>query len=335
MTSSASNAQVRSDKQPPATRGGSTETSVQSRISEFLPAAHHFVATHPEEWRLEGNIELEVTNHVLRVHIQDGTLSQYRGDVLELCRGQHADGGWGEHRDDEVSHLRSTAFCTQMLLRANRQLREARVSEAIERAMGLILANQLPDGSWRDPRWHLLDATSVSVGTLLFAVHEPAATEAQRQALRLGMDFILSQRRADGLWYYKPRASPVTISAHLLQKCATYRAGDPLVANSAHALARLQSREGHWDEQNTDHTCDAIRCLMLCASILKEPELRSRVHEAAQRAVSWLMECAVDGGLGDRPGRTPHVERTCDMIDTLLKYRTFQAQLETLVSYWR
>lgn len=316
-----------------ATRAAHEE--LDAELDEFLRSAYHFVGAHPEEWRLDENVDLEVTNHVLRVYIQDGTIAAHAEHVLALARLQREDGGWGDHRDDRESQLRSSAFCAQMLLRANRELRDAELSSTIQRALSFILARQLEDGSWRDHRWHLLDATSVSVGTLLFAVNEPFATDAHRRALQAGMQFVLSQQQPDGLWHYKPTASPVTITAHLLQKCATHGCGDDFVARSGRALMALQDPAGHWDKENTDHTCDSSRCLMLAAATTADRAFIAEVEQTVQRALRWLLDSARDGALGDRPGHTPHVERTCDGIDTILKYRRFRTQCEGMLAFWR
>lgn len=304
-------------------------------LDAFLNGGYRFVEANTQEWKLGSDVDLEVTNHVLRVRIQDGTIADYREDVLAVCACQHSDGGWGNTRDDQVSRLRSTAFCTQMLLRANRQIDHARISRSVALALEFILSAQRQDGSWDDDRWHFLDATSVSVGTLLFAVNESSATLATRTALARGIEFIVTQRHADSLWYYKPTASPVTISAHLLQKCATYGVASPALVESARALLALQDPVGHWDRENIDHTCDASRCLMLVAGVTADPELIRDTHAATTRALSWILATARDGGLANRPGGKPHVERTCDGIDTVLKYRLFSSEHHAIVRFWR
>jgi squalene cyclase len=308
--------------------------SATDRGDKFLRSAYAFIDEHPEEWKLEYDVDLEVLNHVLRVRIQDGSINQHVSHVRALCQIQHDDGGWGDTRDDPVSRLRSTAFCTQMLLRANRVLKDDSIATTIKRALQFILEQQEDNGGWRDHKWHFLDATSVSVGTLLFAVNEPTANEDQRQALQRGMDFIVSQQHSNGLWYYRPTASPVTITAHLLQKCATFGSPEPVIVPAVKQLLALQAAAGHWDQEHIDHTCDATRCLMLSASTDHVKLLGPAVLEASGRAVGWLLDSVSDGGLGDRPGQKPHVERTCDGIDTLLKFRRFQSQHEML-AFWR
>ena len=312
-------------------------SELEKRLDAFMAGGYAFIDAHPEEWRLdvEDNVDLEVTNHVLRVRIQDGTIADHADHVLAMCALQRPDGGWGDRRLDTETQLRSTAFCTQMLLRANRVLDDDTVRATVGRALDYITGHQLADGSWRDGSWHLFDAVSVSVGTLLFAVREPDVTPERQKALDDGMRFILANRAEDARWYYDPDSSPVTISAHLLQKCATFGADRGLVIESAHALLDLQDEAGHWDQENTDHTCDSTRCLMLVASRVEDPALTERVVHAATRAVQWLVDVSVDGAMPNRPGRMPHVERTCDGLDTALKYRSFLDDATRLIGFWR
>jgi prenyltransferase/squalene oxidase-like repeat protein len=304
-------------------------------IRSFISNAYDFIQTHPEEWNLDNDVDLEVLNHVLRVYIQDGTIAAHRETVLRLCENQHTDGGWGGTRDDGESRLRSTAFCAQMLVRANRTLAESAVTGTIRRAVDYIVGQQLADGSWRDHRWHLLDAVSVSVGTLLFVVNEPYTTPADRQSLDRGMAFVRGQQQPDGAWYYKPTASPVTISAHLLQKCVTYGYGADVCVPPLRVILALQDRAGHWDRENIDHTCDASRSLMLTASTPVGRELVEPIHAAAERALSWVIDAAADGGLGDRPKHKPHVERTCDGVDFALKFGRFETERQNMLAFWR
>lgn len=310
---------------------------VMTRFRDFMYDGYQFIDNHPDEWVLTGeqDVDLEVTNHVLRVRIQDGTINQHVTHIHDLCQFQHADGGWGNTRDDPLSRLRSTAFCAQMLLRANRQIRDQGFGTQLKHAVNYLQSKQQPDGSWQDDKWHLLDAVSVSVGTLLFVAHEDFGDEQQTKSLQRGMEFLRHERKSDGLWYYKPKASPVTITAHLLQKFATYGEGKTFIEPSMRALIRLQDNEGHWDKGNTDHTCDATRCLMLCASTIQDSDLLNVVKASADKAIGWLLDNIIDGGIPDRPGRKPHVERTCDGLDTVLKYCHFVAENKRLLQFWQ
>lgn len=310
--------------------------SIDDQINQYLPVAYQFVDDHILEWRLDHDVDLEVTNHVLRVRIQDGTIKNYTQDVLALCKNQHTDGGWGNKRDDKESMLRSTSFCVQMLLRANRILNNQYVQDTIIKGLDYIVGQQLDDGSWRDATWHYLDAVSTSVGTLIFVMNEAFVNERYKNALKKGMEFTISERHENGLWYYKPTGSPVTITAHLLQKCAIYYGGSEINDQSIRELIKLQDEEGHWDNANTDHTCDAIRSMMLTASRSLDKSLIPEVFASACKAINWLtaISQSIGGGLGDRPGDKAHVERTCDGIDAMLKLRQFAADNTQMIKFW-
>jgi squalene cyclase len=197
--------------------------------------------------------------------------------------------------------------------------------------------SQLEDGSWHDLRWHFWDATSVSVGTLIFLVYEPWATPAHREALAQGTHFIIEGQQPDGGWYSELTASPVDTTAHLLQKCILLGVSESVTVPAVELLLSLQHADGYWDGQNVDHTCDAIRCLMLAASSDPGKQYALSVLEASNRALSWLMSCAVDGGVGAYPDSEPNVLFTCDAIDTVLKFQLFHSAYadSTMVSLYR
>jgi prenyltransferase beta subunit len=295
-----------------------------------------FIFSRRNEWALDTNVDLEVTNHVIRVFVQDRSIGKHTDVLLALVAAQHKDGGWGDWRDDELSHERSTAFCVQMLLRAERQVPATWLAQSIEAGLEFIASKQLSNGSWADHRWHTLDATSTSVGTLLFALNDSAQRfERFATVLQRGMLFVHQARDRDGMWFYKPKSSPVTITAHLIQKTVIFYGPSSIEVAAAHRLLELQDPEGHWDSRNIDHTCDATRSLMLTASECASPALTLAVAAAAKRAVDWLIRCTDrSGGLGDRPGREPHVERSCDGLDTLLKFKIFTSQQATLSNFW-
>ena len=309
---------------------------IKDEINSYMSTAYQFISDHPEEWELSNDVDLEVTNHVLRVRIQDKSIESFKKDVLDVCKIQNSDGGWGNRRDDKESKSRSTAFCVQMLLRANRILKDEVIKQRLIEGLDYIIAHQKENGSWEDPTWHFLDATSTSVGTLLFAVNEDFVQEKYKKTLEKGMHFVVSQRHENGLWYYKLSGSPVTITAHLLQKCATYFGHSEIHDQSIRELIKLQHPEGHWDNGNTDHTCDAIRAMMLTASRSEDPNIVNEVFHSSCKAIQWLIKTSqeIGGGLGDRPGKPAHVERTCDGIDSMLKLKQFAEDNTQMIQFW-
>jgi hypothetical protein len=305
-------------------------------LRAFYERASRFVEEHIEESSLAHDVEFEASNHLYRVWVQTGTVDEHVDELLALCDVQHDDGGWGDRRDDSKSRMRQTAFATQMLIRAWRARREERFLASIERGLDHIVVRQHGDGHWEDDRWHLLDATSVSVGTLIFAVNEPrTATDERRGALDRGMEFVYAQRFPDGLWYHKPKGSPVEITAHFLQKLVPYGSPKEMVGRAMEGVLERQHPDGHWDKQDVDSTCDAVRALMLGASTELGHDLRPDVEEASDRGLAWLLAAEQDGGFGSRPWHPPKVLYTCDVVDTALKYEIFHDDPDRLVTYYR
>ena len=305
-------------------------------IDLWLGRAERYVVDHEEQWTPTRDVDFETLNHLMRVWVQGERIGEHRTEVEAACRAQHEDGGWGDRRDETQSQVRSSAFCCQMLLRANRTLNDERVCEAIERAFDFLVAQQEIDGGWSDRRWHRLDATSVSVGTLIFAIREPYRCAAYAQALGRGMSFVAEARASDGLWYHKPTSSPVEITAHLLQKVALYNEGSKDIGRAISGLLEHQDEEGHWDKRDVDSTCDALRSMMLAVGVPGGNELRDDVVTATDRGIAWLGSVqASDGGYGVRPDRPTKVLYTCDVIDTLLKYNAFASGVGSLVGFYQ
>jgi hypothetical protein len=300
-------------------------TIAASKLNRFLSKAEAFLNERRADWDLLGpdDIELETFNHVLRAWIQSGATAQHLAILHRLAAAQHADGGWGDTRDDRRSKTRTTAFVSQMLMRCDRQLASEAFRETARRGVGFLLRTQRPDGSWDDHKWHYLDATSVSVGTLLFAVREPWAGGTEADALKRGMGFVAAEQKDDGLWYHKSRSSPVEITAHFLQKIIPYRGFDQNVAVAMQGLLARQDADGHWDHENVDSTCDATRALMLGIASSADAAMIAGAKGAVERAMTWLLAAARDGSVGARPAQRPSVLYTTDAIDTVWKYRQF------------
>ncbi len=305
-------------------------------VTQFLTRADEYVNQNQTHWSLTRDIDFETVNHVVRVWVQRGDVTAHRAEIDALCSAQHEDGGWGDRRDEPESRVRSSSFCCQMLLRSNRALRDQVIADVVRRGLNFIAGRQDPDGGWTDKRWHRLDATSVSIGTLIFGVRDAEPAPPWSEALDRGMRFIGAQMAVDGLWYHKPSSSPVEITAHLLQKVTLHDPASDLIAPAMRGLLALQDPAGHWDAQDVDSTCDAVRCLMLSTECPGGAELYQPVADAADRAIAWLTGCQdEEGGLGVREGRPARVLYTCDGIDTALKYQTFVAAQRRLEEFYR
>src|SRR3989338_6320171 len=95
------------------------ENSIDERILEYCWIGNEFIANNSQEWKLNYDVDLEVTNHVIRCKASDGTIKDFQQDVRDLIKCQNSDGGWGDTRDDASSKVRSSALTIQMLLRSN------------------------------------------------------------------------------------------------------------------------------------------------------------------------------------------------------------------------
>ena len=217
-----------------------------------------------------------------------------------------------------------------MLLRANRLLGRKRFAEAVASATDYFLDNQRADGSWVDPAWADLDTTShpVSFFNVAMALDDGYRKAEVQKAWKEGIKFIIERQDSDGGWYDNEfHPSGVEITAHLIQDALV---ADLVVANGVSGireacrkgtqrLCEWQTDVGSWDDENIDHTMDCTRSLMLVTRILEDPEHRVSID----RGMEWLMHHKNPHGWGDFPGMETNLERTCDGIDTLLKYKAF------------
>ena len=91
---------------------------------------------------------------------------------------------------------------------------------------------------------------------------------------------------------------------------------------AADSLIAEQAKNGSWDNENTDHTMDACRNLMLVSDTFKTKEKYTPIIE---KGVRWLIDIKNGQGWGDFPDEPSNVERTADGLDTLLKFRRYRS----------
>jgi len=291
-----------------------------------------------------------VTAHALRTLLHLGLARREADEFFALAAVQRADGGWSSQVDDPPSAVWVSAFAALMVARANRILHENGLTRAFERSVDFFLASQGADGTWRDPpTWTTLDATSHPLSFLHVArgqEHRNRAEEIGRAAER-ALAFILPRQAPDGAWrepeFRSPgrvvaSGSPVEMTAHLLEDSLAgvlHAGGNPAVGRAAEGAARWltdhQGLEGSWDGDNVDHTMDAARALMLVGRLLPALEVSATV----ERTIRWLLRIKSPVGWGDFPGEEANVERTCDGVDTLIKYRAYlDADPGAIVRLW-
>lgn len=116
-------------------------------VDELIDREATFFLSQRPGWSLTtGPQTLEVTAHALRVIIHMGKAQELADDFLALATCQHADGGWSSHSTDPISTVWVSAFCSLMLVRGNRLLRDERIAQAVHRSIDYFLATQKDDG---------------------------------------------------------------------------------------------------------------------------------------------------------------------------------------------
>lgn len=306
----------------------------------------YFMSEHPHWSLTKGDQDLELVAHALRVLLHNKTTPQHLSEYLALVECQHADGGWGKMSSDAVSAPWVTAFCALMLIRGNVLLRHPRIAEATRQCVRYFLGTQKEDGRWSDPSWADLDAVShpISYFDVLMALGHQLIDEQTMQAVkagwRKGMRFMLDRQAEDGGWY-DPEFHPtgVEITAHLIQDSivADMVLGNELDVASCcrkgvRKLLSVQAPDGSWDGENVDHTMDCTRSIMLVSTIL---DMRAECDRAIERGLEWVLKHKCEQGWPDFPGMETNLERTCDGLDTLLKFRAYSQPVTTaIVKMW-
>ena len=312
-------------------------------IDTLIKDEYAFFLRERNNWSLTaGPQDLELVAHALRVLLHARTTPDFPDDYRALVACQNEDGGWSPLSSDTESTVWVSAFCGLMLIRGNRSLRHVQLTESVRQAIDYFLDTQHQDGRWVDPAWADLDTTShpVSFFNVVMALGETHRQQEVRHAWQQGMRFIIDNQSPDGGWYDEEfHPSGVEITAHLIQ--------DALVADlvldkqvsgvreacakGATRLCDWQAQAGSWDEENVDHTMDCTRSLMLVTHILED----SHKRETIVRGLSWILDNKNDHGWGDFPGMETNLERTCDGLDTLLKYQAYRnSDTHEVVKLW-
>lgn len=278
------------------------------------------------EWDLTAEKQsLDTTNHVLRVLAQEKAAEQSREAVKRLIAHQHEDGGWGEFSNDAQSGIREAAFCTRNLVTLNRQLKDTEVAASVERAVRYLLDKQEAGGGWLDVLWGRSDSTSISLGALMLAGHDGILSDRIAPAVERGVAFACGMQAEDGGWYdprfkQETRLSPVAWTAHILPKIVVYQGDTEAARKGLDLMANAMDQDGSWDGGDVDHTCDSTRALILGCLVLND----TRYEEKFSKGIEWLMANRNEDGLWSAmPGRPSNLLITCDVYDTLQKYRTY------------
>lgn len=302
------------------------------QIDKLIKDEYAFFLQEKSNWSLTvGSQDLELVAHALRVLLHARTTPDFLPDYLTLVDCQNNDGGWSPFSADEESTVWVSAFCGLMLIRGNLLLKHDRIAQSVRSAINYFLDMQKQDGRWTDPRWADLDTTShpVSFFNVVMALGEQHRRDEVLRSWESGARFIVDNQSQDGGWYdHDFHPSGVEITAHLIQDALI---ADLVIDNRINAIrescakgaAKLyewQAQDGSWDEENVDHTMDCTRSLMVVTRILNG----QHGEDVIGKGLRWIIASKNAHGWGDFPGMETNLERTCDGIDTLLKYKTYQ-----------
>jgi hypothetical protein len=302
------------------------------KIDQLIKDEYAFVLQEKNGWSLTvGPQDLELVAHALRVLLHARTTPDFLPDYLALVDCQNKDGGWSPFSADDESTVWVSAFCGLMLIRGNRLLNHDRITQSVHRAIDYFLDTQKQDGRWTDPRWADLDTTShpVSFFNVVMALGERHRKSEVLRSWEHGARFIVDNQSQDGGWYdtdFHP--SGVEITAHLIQdaliadlvldkRINTIRES---CAKGAAKLYEWQAQDGSWDEENVDHTMDCTRSLMVVTRVLGD----QHGEDIIMKGLRWVLDNKNPQGWGDFPGMETNLERTCDGLDTLLKYKAYR-----------
>ena len=301
------------------------------QIDQLIKDDYAFFLQERNGWSLTtGPQDLELVAHALRVLLHARTTPGFLADYLALVDCQNADGGWSPFSADQESTVWVSAFCGLMLIRGNRLLKHERLTQSVKKAIDYFLNTQHQDGRWADSRWADLDTTShpVSFFNVVRALGETHNWGDVRRAWEQGLRFIIDHQSTDGGWYDNDfHPSGVEITAHLIQDAlvadlvidSRVRGVRESCAKGAAKLYEWQAANGSWDKENVDHTMDCSRSLMVVTRILGD----GRGEDIILRGLRWIIDNKNAQGWGDFPGMETNLERTCDGLDTLLKYKAY------------
>ncbi len=317
-------------------------TNVMEDLDSLIENEWNYIQDNRDEWSLlEGKpVDLEVLEHILRCILHLGHTAQMGQEFRECLKVQNMDGGWSKVSDSDKTSIWVTAFVALKLARGNGVLNDAAITGAVEHCLESTLKWQKEDGHWFDDEWSNLDTTcSVTYFLTVYQVMmDKKDDERVNQARLRGFEYIMGQHRESGLWkdnQFHP--SGIETTAHLMQYTlipAYYMDQQEFAERScldaANGLIGEQADNGSWDNENTDHTMDAVRNLILVSDSFKQVD---KFKPVIERGVRWLIDVKNDKGWGDFPDEPSNIERTADGLDTLLKYKRFLSG-QPMSHYW-
>ena len=288
---------------------------------------------------------LGVVTDALRVLINKKVIETSTAELIALGAQQNEDGGWGETATDTESKPSLAAFCALMLNRGNQPLNYERLRGSVQLAIRYFLDTQQPDGRWVDPLYSDFDTTAYSLSffnvvLVLGKDYGKTILTKVKKSWENGIQFLLSNQSANGGWYDERfDSSNVSITANVIQDALV---ADVMIENvmavsrpcrrGAQLLLSLQSENGSWNTENVHHTTSCIRALMLVSRMLG---IERECDSAIQAGMAWIIENKNESGWGDFPNSETTLPRTCDGLDTILKYLAYIEEDPTkIMRYW-
>jgi hypothetical protein len=283
-------------------------------------------------WSLQAgdSQDMEILEHVLRCILHMGITEEKAQDFIECVKVQNEDGGWSKVSHENKTSMWITTFVALKICRGNMIIQDPAIEKSIQRALEYVLSVQEEDGHWADPEWSHLDTTcSVTCFLTIYQVtHDQKDDDKINQARRRGFDYIANWQKDSGLWkddIFHPAGIETT--AHLMQYTLVpayfmdkIEFAGKMCMEAAASLVDEQAENGSWDNENTDHTMDACRNLMLVSDTFGQKE---KYFPIIEKGVRWLIDIKNDQGWGDFPDEPSNIERSADGLDTLLKFRRY------------
>ncbi len=317
-------------------------TMITQSMDDLINSEWDYLDENKAEWSLMAGKaqDMEVLEHVLRCILHMGHTKERAQDFKECIKVQNEDGGWSKVSHENKTSMWITTFVALKLCRGNMIIQDPEIEQTIQRALAYVLSIQEEDGHWADPEWSHLDTTcSVTCFLTIYQVtHDKKDDETINQARRGGYDYIVNWQKDSGLWKddtFHPAGIETT--AHLMQYTLVpayfmdkIEYAGKMCLEAADSLVDQQAENGSWDNENTDHTMDACRNLMLVSDTFSQKEKYSPIIE---KGIHWLIDIKNDQGWGDFPDEPSNIERTADGLDTLLKFRRFCSD-EPMSDFW-
>lgn len=303
----------------------------EEELDSLIQSEWEYLDSKKGEWSLlEGEQDMEVLEHVLRCILHLDLASNMPREFKECVKVQNPDGGWSKKSHTEKTSMWITTFVGLKLCRGNMVLKDPEIQVAVDKTLEYVLSMQEEDGHWSDPEWSHLDTTcSVTCFLTIYQVtRDKTDDECINKARVRGFEFIKNWQTDSGLWKddtFHPAGIETT--AHLMQYTLVpayfmdkIEYAGKMCMQAADSLAAEQAENGSWDNENTDHTMDACRNLMLVSDTFKE---KGKYAPIIEKGVRWLIDIKNKQGWGDFPEEPSNVERSADGLDTLLKFRRY------------